>query len=215
MKHSEDLRRLLESIDRKSYPAYKSAQGSYDFGDFILSIDHVQGDPFASPSKVSITVSHQKAGYPAAFFDCPWKKTALEDYLVRQFGREISQFNFKAKGSGKSGLIAISNPGPEILSRTACDCTNAGIIARFEVGFPANGRTINSGQLIRILFDFLPACVRTVFFYKNRNPKEVLSVIHLSEDQQAIRQELKQRRLVSFVADGAVLAGKAAYPAVL
>ncbi len=206
MKHSEDLRRLLESIDRKSYPAYKSAQGSYDFGDFILSIDHVQGDPFASPSKVSITVSHQKAGYPAAFFDCPWKKTALEDYLVRQFGREISQFNFKAKGSGKSGLIAISNPGPEILSRTACDCTNAGIIARFEVGFPANGRTINSGQLIRILFDFLPACVRTVFFYKNRNPKEVLSVIHLSEDQQAIRQELKQRRLVSFVADGAVLA---------
>ena len=104
MKRSEDLRRLLESIDRKSYPAYKSAQGAYDFGEFTLSIDHVQGDPFASPSKVSITVSHAKAGYPAAYFDRPWKKTALEDYLVRQFGREISQFNFKAKGSGKSEI---------------------------------------------------------------------------------------------------------------
>ena len=62
MKSSEDLRRLLESIDRKSYPAYKSAQGAYDFGNYTLSIDHVQGDPFAAPSKVSVQVSHAKAG---------------------------------------------------------------------------------------------------------------------------------------------------------
>lgn len=206
MKQSEDLRRLLESIDHKSYPAYKSAQGNYDFRDYTLSIDHVQGDPFASPSKLSITVSHQKAGYPADFFDKPWKKTALEDYLVRQFGKEIAQFNFKAKGSGKSGLIAISSPGPEILSRTACDCSSSGITARFEVGFPAFGRTINSGELIRILFDFLPKCARSVFFHKNRNPREVLQVIHLAEDQQVIRQELKNRGLISFVADGSVLA---------
>ncbi len=206
MKQSEELRRLLESIDRRSYPAYKSAQGSYDFGSFILSIDHVQGDPFASPSKVSVTVSHQKAGYPADYFDQPWKKTALEDYLVRQFGREIAQFNFKAKGSGKSGLIAISSPGPEILSRTACECGKNGITARFEVGFPANGRTINSGELIRILFDFLPRCVRSVFFYKSRKPEEVQAVIHLSEDQHTIREELKKHKLISFVADGAVLA---------
>lgn len=206
MKQSEDLRRLLESIDRKSYPAYKSAQGVYQFGNFMLSIDHVQGDPFASPSKVSITVNHQKAGYPADFFDQPWKKTALEDYLIRQFGKEIAQYNFKAKGSGKSGLIAISSPGPEILSRTACDCTKTGITARFEVGFPANGRTINSGELIRILFDFLPRCVRNVFFYANRNPKEVKAVIDLAEDQQFIREELKRLHLTAFIADGAVLA---------
>lgn len=197
---------MLESIDRKSYPAYKSAQGAYQFGNFTLSIDHVQGDPFASPSKVSITVTHQKAGYPADFFDQPWKKTALEDYLVRQFGKEISQYNFKAKGSGKSGLIAISSPGPEILSRTACDCTKTGITARFEVGFPANGRTINSGELIRILFDFLPRCVRNVFFYASRNPKEVKAVIDLAEDQQFIREELKRLHLTAFIGDGAVLA---------
>lgn len=206
MKQAQDLRQLLTSIDRKSYPAYKSAQGDYQFGDYVLSIDHVQGDPFASPSKVSITVSHQKAGYPAAFFDRPWKKTALEDYLVRQFGKEIAQYNFKAKGSGKSGLIAISSPGPEILSRTACDCTKTGITARFEVGFPANGRTINAGELIRILFDFLPRCVRNVFFYASRNPKEVKAVIDLAEDQQFIREELKRLHLTAFIADGSVLA---------
>lgn len=205
MKQSQDLQRLLESIDHRGYPAYKDTRGAYDFRDYILSIDHVQGDPFASPSKVSVTVSHQKAGFPADHFDKPWKKTALEDYLLRGFSQEIARFNFKAKGSGKSGLIATSRPGQEVLSRTACECGKNGITARFEVGFPAFGRTINSGELIRILFDFLPGCVRNVFYYKNRNEKEVRDVIYLSEDQEFIRNELKRLNLVSFAADGAIL----------
>ena len=205
MKQAEDLRRLLESIDHKSYPAYKSAQGAYAFGGYILSIDHVQGDPFASPSKVSVTVPHQKAGYPASLFDTPWKRTAFEDYLVRQFAGEIARFNFKAKGSGKSGLIATSSPGPEILTRTACQCDENGITARFEVGFPAFGRTIHSGELIKILFDFLPKCVQSVFFYRSRNPREVQAVADLAEDQHFIRQELKRLDLAAFVADGSVL----------
>ncbi len=205
MKQSHDLRRLLESIDHKSYPAYKDARGAYDFKDYILSIDHVQGDPFASPSKVSVTISHQAAGFPAEYFNEGFKKTALEDYLLRCFSREIARFNFKAKGSGKSGLIATSRPGQEILPRTACEIGANSITARFEVGFPAFGRTINSGELIRILFDFLPGCVRNVFFYKNRDKKEVLDVIHLSEDQEFIRGELKRLDLVSFAANGSIL----------
>ena len=128
MKSSEDLRQLLINIDRRSYPAYKSVQGSYDFTDYILTIDHVQGDPFASPSKLSIFIPHQKAGYAAALFDREYKQTALEDYLVRQFYQEIARFNFKAKGSGKSGLISTSKPGPEVLKRTACECGKKGHI---------------------------------------------------------------------------------------
>ena len=205
MKSSEELRRLLESIDRRSYPAYKSAQGSYNCSDYVLSIDHVQGDPFAAPSKLSVFIPHQRAGYPASFFDTEYKKRALEDYLVRQFDQEIGRFNFKAKGSGKSGLIAISHPGPEILTRTACQCSQTGITARFEVGFPANGRTINSGELVKILFDFLPRCVRQVFYYKNRPAKEVSAVIDLAEDQHVIREECRRLGLVSFVADGSIL----------
>ena len=34
-----------------------------------------------------------------------------------------------------------------------------------EIGFPANGRTIASQELIRILFDFLPGCVENSLFY--------------------------------------------------
>ena len=204
-KSAPDLRKLLESIDRRSYPAYKDARGSYDFSDYVLTIDHVQGDPFASPSKLSIFIPHQKAGYPSDSFDTPWKQTALEDYLVRQFYQEIAKYNFKAKGSGKSGLIATSHPGPEVLSRTACECSAKGITVRFECGFPANGRTINSGELIKILFDFLPRCAKSVLYFKNRRPGEVQAVIDLAEDQQFIRGELGRLNLVSFVADQAIL----------
>lgn len=205
MKQSADLKRLLTSIDHKSYPAYKDVGGAYDFNTYILSIDHVQGDPFASPSKVSIQVRHAKAGFPAELFDTPWKKTALEDYLLRCFSREIGRLSFKAKGSGKSGLIATSRPGQEVLSRTACEIGRNEITARFEVGFPAFGRTINSGELIRIFFDFLPGCVENVFFYRRQNTAEIKKRITLADDQQFIRNELKRLDLVSFVADGSIL----------
>ena len=205
MKQSADLKRLLTSIDHKSYPAYKDVRGAYDFNTYTLSIDHVQGDPFASPSKVSVQVRHAKAGFPAELFDTPWKKTALEDYLLRCFSREIGRLSFKAKGSGKSGLIATSRPGQEVLSRTACEIGRNEITARFEVGFPAFGRTINSGELIRILFDFLPGCVENVFFYRRQNTAEIKKRITLADDQQFIRNELKRLDLVSFVADGSIL----------
>ena len=54
MYNKTDLKNKLESIHRKSYPAYKSLRGSYTFGDFVLSIDHVQGDPFAAPSSLHV-----------------------------------------------------------------------------------------------------------------------------------------------------------------
>ena len=154
---------------------------------------------------VSIQVRHAKAGFPAELFDTPWKKTALEDYLLRCFSREIGRLSFKAKGSGKSGLIATSRPGQEVLSRTACEIGRNEITARFEVGFPAFGRTINSGELIRIFFDFLPGCVENVFFYRRQNTAEIKKRITLADDQQFIRNELKRLDLVSFVADGSIL----------
>jgi len=115
MKSSEELRQFLRSIDRKGYPAYKEAKGQYRFSDYVLSIDHVQGDPFASPSRLSIQVEGKRAGFPSLSYDRYHKRIALEDHILRRFGEKIEQFNFKAKGSGKSGLLSVSCPGQEIL----------------------------------------------------------------------------------------------------
>ena len=205
MKNSEELRQQLRSINRKSYPAYKGLKGLYHFGNYILSIDHVQGDPFASPSHVSIQISHRDTGFPVEYYKDTLTGTTLCDYLTRQFEKQVSQYSFRAKGSGKSGLLTVSHCGQEVFSRTACEITEKGITARFFVGFPANGRTINATELEKILFDFLPVCIQKSFFYSSLNAKELQNYIELAEDQEFIRQTLPAKNLCAFIADGSIL----------
>lgn len=208
MKSSNELRTLLRSVDHKSYPAYKSLAGSYQFGNFILSIDHVQGDPFASPSSLHVEILHRDAGFPAAYYGEKPARIALEDYLTRRFSSQFEDYNFKAKGSGKSGLLSITRCGQEVLERSACEINSQKITARFHVGFPAFGRTINAGELEKILFDFLPRCVENSFFYKKLDSKKVEQAVFLSEDQEAIRHYLKEHKLAAFVANGSILPRK-------
>lgn len=207
MKTNQELKNMLRQIDHKGYPAYKQLKGEYRFPEYILGIDHVQGDPFAAPSKVSVHVAGAQAGFDKDLYDTREKKTALEDHLLRGFARQIREFSFQAKGSGKSGLMAVTTPGQEILKRTACqmDKTNGDIILRMEIGFPANGRTVNSRELEKILFDFLPVCVKKSLYARALDSERVRAVAELAEDQTYMRQQLKERGLVAFVANGAVL----------
>lgn len=205
MQAERELREQLRNIDHKSYPLYKSLKGSYRFTKYILHIDHVQGDPFAAPSDVRIVVDAKAAGFPEFARKDSLTKGALADVLLREFEKQIHQFTFKARGSGKSGLISISHPGQEVLRHTACEVGTKEITMRFSIGFPANGRTINAKELDKILFDYLPVCVERALYYQNLDAKSVRAAIDLAEDQQAIRGQLQEMGLVAFVANGSVL----------
>lgn len=207
MNNAQQLRTALLNINHKSYPAYKSVAGSYRFDSYILSIDHVQGDPFASPSKVHVEIDGRTAGFPPHLYDTTPKRIALQDYLTRQFGRKLREVSGRAGGSGKSGLLFVSQCGQEILERSCCELNpaNGSITFRLEIGFPANGRTINSPELIKILFDFLPDCVERSLICRNLRRQELKTVEALCEDQHFIRQELKRLGLSAFVANGAIL----------
>ena len=235
MKTSDDLRKLLLTIDRRSYPAYKDTRGQWSYAGYTLSIDHVQGDPFASPSSVSVIVPGLTALFPADYLLPKHRRLALQDMLLRFFSRELSKRASERQrvtgsdrssteyyraadrgrdhgapqrdGSGKSGLIAVSRPGQEVLERTACrvDPHTGDVTLRFEIGFPANGRTINAKALIRILDDFLPNAVAASLFYRNVDKKKLQEAIDLSDDQQYIREVLEKKGLCAFVGDGAVL----------
>ena len=205
MQAERELREQLRNIDHKSYPLYKSLKGSYRFAGYILHIDHVQGDPFAAPSDVRIVVDAKAAGFPEFARKDSLTREALADVLLREFEKQIHQFTFKARGSGKSGLISISHPGQEVLRHTACEVGTKEITMRFSIGFPANGRTINAKELDKILFDYLPVCVERALYYQNLDAKSVRAAIDLAEDQQAIRGQLQEMGLVAFVANGAIL----------
>lgn len=208
MNHASDLKKQLLSIHRKSYPAYKSLKGVYDFGEYTLSIDHVQGDPFASPSHVTIRIPFSVHRFPKDLYKTPETKAAFEDHLLRRFASQIRKFSFQAKGSGKSGLLSVSSCGQEIISRTACEiCTSkdSTLIFLFHIGFPANGRTINATELEKILFDFLPSCVERGCLYRTCDKKKLTETFELAEDQTFIRKEIHRLGLAAFVADGSIL----------
>lgn len=207
MKSQEVLKNMLARIDHRGYPAYKELQGMYDFGAYMLSIDHVQGDPFAAPSKVHIEVSGQKAGFPKEYYDTEDKRTAVQDFVLRLFAGEVQNYSFQAKGSGKSGLLSVSRCGQEILSRSACQMDNhtGSVTVRLEIGFPAHGRTIDAKALEKILFGYLPECVKKTLYFSAVPAKELQKAVHLAEDTACLRRQLKEKNLAAFVADGAVL----------
>ena len=207
MQTAAQLQQLLTRIDRRSYPAYKDTRGTYQFPGYVLSIDHVQGDPFAAPSKLSIHVKGEQAGFPHELYQMPCQRIALQDAITRLFARKAGQVSGLARGSGHSGLLSTSRCGQEVLERTACrmDPVSGDAVLRFEAGFPANGRTVNAGELRKMLFEFLPQCVEASLMYRNLDGKRLQGVADLAEDQQYIRETLPKLGLCAFVADGSIL----------
>ena len=205
MRTEHDLSRILASIDRRGYPAYKQLAGTYSFGGGHLCIDHVQGDPFASPSELSVCLPLAQGGWPRALLNEPHRRVALEDFLLRRFARELARYSFRATGSGKSGLLATSRLGQEVLSRSACEISEDIITVRLAAGFPAHGRSTDARALEAMLIDYIPACVDNALVATPAALAQAKAAIELADDQHAIRRQLRELGLVAFVADGSFL----------
>ena len=205
MKSSVELKNELFKIDCKGYKAYKVLEGKYDFKKYVLSIDHVQGDPFASPSRVRIIIDNKIAQIPEELFDNKNKEIAVCDFLTRLFSKNIKNQSEKIFGSGKSGLIEISRCPQEILERTAIIRNKNFFEARFYVGFPARGRSVLARELEKIIFNIIPNIVENTFIYKNINKLNLINRVKLIEDQFYIRKNLKEKGLVAFVANESIL----------
>jgi predicted ABC-class ATPase len=205
MKPKSDLISTFRRIDRKGYKAYGDIRGSYDFGNFSLSIDHVQGDPFASPSRVSVVVGRDQSGFAPSLFSNFIRRVAAADYLTRLFRRAIEKNVKGSRGIGKSGMVAIDTPGQEVLWRNSCVISNDAIEVRFVVGLPAAGRTILGSEAIAIFIDEIPRIVSGSLFARGADGKKFQDHVDVVEDQEHLRSMLPDLGLVAFVADGSVL----------
>lgn len=205
MKNSSDLKRELEKIDGRGYKTYKTLEGQYSFEDYILSIDHVQGDPFASPSRIRVIVNSNNNKFPKNLFDEKYKKITICDFLTRLFSKNIYKYGEKVFGSGKSGLIEISKCPQQVIERTSIIINNEKIEARFYIGFPARGRSVLSKELEKILFNIIPNIVKNTLIYNNINIKALNDKLKLAEDQEFIRKQLKDKKLIAFIANNSIL----------
>ena len=226
MTNKESLQRHLRQLDNRGYKAYKYIQGNYDFSEFILIIDYVQGDPFASPSKFRVRVPPNIAQIPGELFNSRSREIALRDYLTRQFDRAAHSISSK-RGTGKSGLIAVTRLGQEVLERTSAFITPptppyqgeekisnsppyqggelGGVELRFAVGLPASGRSILGRQAAEMLCEDIPQIVSNSLKYTNLNAAECRRHVETVEDADWLRQQLAENGLIAFVADGSIL----------
>ena len=206
----QNLERLLNQNDHRPYPAYKALKGRYRFPLYALSIDHVQGDPFAAPSSLSLRMEKAVHGFPEEYYTRPERRIMLQDLLLREFSRELSKCSHRAKGSGKSGTLSVSHCGQEVLERSALtiDPSSGTITVRFSAGFPAAGRTTLAMELKKMLFDYVPFAAEHSLLSRALPKGKAARWIALADDQKAIRDRLSDAGLVAFVADGAILPRK-------
>ncbi|WP_276522239.1 ABC-ATPase domain-containing protein [Kallotenue papyrolyticum] len=201
----QQLRALLERIDGRGYGAYKEIAGSYAFEHGLLAIDHVQGDPFAAPSKVRLRVPMEQAALPPDLWHGRTRRIALEDWLARQVQAAIRRVAQGRRGSGKSGLIGIDAGGQTVLERTAVRITAAWVEARLDVGLPAQGRTVLGRQAAALLCEELPLIARQSLLWRSLDAAAGRAFVICVENQEHLRAQLDALGLVAFVGDGAIL----------
>ncbi len=201
----KNLLNLLKTIDKKGYKAYKQLKGTYRFDDYDLTFDHVQGDPFALPTRISIRVPMKQASYPPELRSSLERKTASEDFLGRAVSKAIKSIVKGNRGIGTSGPVAIESGGQQILARNAVIIEEDFIEARLTVGLPAAGRTILGEEAIEILFKELPEVVKKSLLYINLNADEVKLHVESVEDQEALRNWLSKEKLVAFINENSLL----------
>ncbi len=205
MRTRDQLRQILGQIDGRSYKAYRDIKGLYDFGSYSLSIDHVQADPFASPSRLSVRVDSAKAAFPKEFFLRKIRRVALCDFLARVIQQSIRERIKGRRGTGKSGLFTVDSGRQEVLERNSVVIYPSAIEARLCVGLPAGGRTVLAHQAQAMLFEELPGIVEHALFYSSLSSERLKHHVQVVEDQEALRAQLEEQTLVAFVANDSML----------
>ncbi len=191
-----ELERMLLRIDGRGYRAYKDLQGGrFRFGDFELVVDHVQGDPFAAPSRVRALVPWKVAGLPETVLVTGPRRRATRDFLARAF-----------RGAARPVReLSIDAGGQTVLDRSACLLTDAGVELRFFVDLPGAGRRILGRRAVEILVEHLPGIVARACRADRLDLEALERHCAVVEDQVALRAALGEVGLAAFVADGALL----------
>lgn len=205
----KELANLLRRLDGQGYNAYKDLEALYHHRDYLFFIDHVQGDPFAAPSRMRIEMPRTTTGIPPWATTSRSRRIAAEDYLLREFSRNCRTVPKGQRGTGKGGLFSADSPAQEVLERSACTISDETVEVRFTAGLPAFGRKIAGRDAQAMLLEELPRIIEESLLLKNLNQEELRRHVEACEDADAVRAMLPQLGCIAFVADGAVLPRKA------
>ncbi|GAA1085663.1 ABC-ATPase domain-containing protein [Nocardiopsis metallicus] len=192
MRDEARLSEELLKMHGASYGRYKTLKGDWDFGDFTLTVERVQADPFAPPSRIRLF--RPDAGIPVGAYADPVRRRATADYLGRRARRLL-----------KGSLLKVDTGGQEVIARSSCQVTETGALdLRIGVDLPGHGRRIDGRTAERELCRTVPELIDDLD-WDEIDQKEAEAFADSVADTVALRTELADRDLVAFVADGAVL----------
>ena len=198
----DDLRRELESLDGRGYKSYRRIGGAWEGEGYTLFVDHVQGDPYATPSRLRARIPHDTHRLAASLRSNPARRIGLADYLLEIFAEEARELG--SEGSGGSGRVRVDAGDAEILERSGCVVFDEHVELRFRVGLPARGRRILGRAAARLLAEDLPRAIEAIRA-SALDLEELEAHVDLVEDHAHLQEGLAERGLVAFLADGSVL----------
>ena len=158
---SDVLARDLHRIDGRPYGHYRDLRGRrYAMSVGTLTFEHVQGDPFAAPSRLRVDIPIALLRLPAWARHGADARRATADFLQRVL-RPVLAGAAGGAGSGRSGLLEVAPAGQEVLDRTgvAVDA-EGGARVRLTAGLPAAGRRILGRAAADLLTRRLDAALR-------------------------------------------------------
>lgn len=105
----QQLGDILQDIHNRNYNAYHDLERAFAFASgsfkFRLVFDHIQGDPYASPSRAHVQVDPIAAGFPAEMYQKKIRNIAVCDYLTRKFAASARSAGADAKtGEMRAGV---------------------------------------------------------------------------------------------------------------
>ena len=201
---SDALVRDLHRIDGRPYGHYRDLRGrSYALASGALTFEHVQGDPFAAPSRLRVDLPAAVLRLPAWARDGGDARRAAADFLQRALQPALAGAAGGA-GSGRSGLLEIAATGQEVLDRTgmAVDAEGRARVL-LCAGLPAAGRRILGRAAAELLARRLDSTLRSVA--ERLDFAALRTHVQVVEDQVALRAQLSERGLIAFLADGSIL----------
>ncbi len=194
---------ILQKIDQKGYKAYKEIKGTYLFPTYLLHIDYVQGDPFASPSKVRISIPLTEVAIKKEWCKKRYRRVRCEDTVARRIGSHLNKKRSNVRGAGKSGHILFDAPKQKIIERSAVMIDEEELIVCLSVVLPANGRRIAARDAEALFCSYIPEIIERAILKLPNN--EISSAIKLADQQFTIRQFIKEHDYIAFIANGSIL----------
>ncbi|AIW16370.1 ABC-ATPase domain-containing protein [Vibrio tubiashii] len=191
----DQLSATLKKIEKQNYHAYQQLKGEYDFGDYTFHIDYVQGDPYASASRVRAIRPWSVTGLAWLRETSPSYQIAARDFIARSFAQFAKQ----------EASVSIALTGQTVLDNTAVLFTEQGIELRFRTNLPAEGRSVLGKKADNILTFHLPKFIRKATLERELDQQALIKHCQVIEDQTALRNQLESKGLLAFVGNGSVL----------